>query len=44
VVGDGFNSITGRLEALLWTRPIPAPSAAAVLGLGGLVATRRRRH
>ncbi|MGE3108555.1 MAG: hypothetical protein AB7G11_15645 [Phycisphaerales bacterium] len=41
--GYGFNLITERTEALLWMRPVPGPSAVAVLGLGALVAARRRR-
>ncbi|MCC6678115.1 MAG: PEP-CTERM sorting domain-containing protein [Phycisphaerales bacterium] len=44
VTGYGYNLQTERTEALLWTRPVPAPSAFAVLGLGGLVAARRRRR
>lgn len=43
VSGYGYNLSSERTEALLWTRPVPAPSAFAVLGLGGLVAARRRR-
>jgi hypothetical protein len=43
VAGYGFNSVTSLEETLLWTQPIPAPGAAVVLGLGGLVAARRRR-
>ena len=44
VTGYGFNSLTGRNEALLWTQPIPVPGAAAILGLGGALAARRRRR
>jgi hypothetical protein len=43
VAGFGFNNNTSRDEALLWTRTVPAPSAAALLSLAGLIATRRRR-
>jgi MYXO-CTERM domain-containing protein len=44
VTGSGFNTLTNRNEALLWTQPIPAPGAAVMLGLGGLLAARRRRR
>jgi uncharacterized protein (TIGR03382 family) len=44
VSGYGFNSSTHRYEALLWTQPIPAPGAGALLGLGGVAALRRRRR
>lgn len=43
IAGYGFNLDTARYEALLWTQSIPAPGATAVLGLGGLLAARRRR-
>lgn len=43
IFGWGFNNATGTNEALLWSRPIPAPGAIAVLGVGGLLAARRRR-
>ncbi len=43
VTGYGFNIGTGREEALLWTRPVPTPGAAVVLGFGALMASRRRR-
>lgn len=43
VTGYGRNFDTGRYEALLWTRPVPEPSALALLGLGRLIASRRRR-
>ena len=38
-VGDGTNYVETRIEFT----PIPAPGAAALLGLAGLVASRRRR-
>ncbi len=44
IVGSGFNSISGRYEALLWSQPVPAPGAAMLIGFGGLIAARRRRH
>ncbi|MEL6499454.1 MAG: hypothetical protein AAGJ54_13730 [Planctomycetota bacterium] len=37
LAGFGFDTVTLQWQA------VPAPGAAAVLGLGGLVATRRRR-
>ena len=43
IAGNGFNNTSGRGEALIWTTPVPAPGAGALLGLGGLVFTRRRR-
>lgn len=44
ISGTGFNSVTGREEALLWVRVIPAPGTAALLSLGGVMAARRRRN
>lgn len=41
ILGYGTNA-TG-IQALLWTQPVPSPGAVALLGLGGLLATRRRR-
>ncbi len=49
VVGNDIYAVgwaqnaAGAREAWMWTRPIPAPGAAAMLGLGGMVAMRRRR-
>jgi hypothetical protein len=43
VGGSGFNTLTNRNEALLWSYQVPAPSAGAVIALGGLIASRRRR-
>lgn len=43
VVGYGRNTDAQRDEALLWTRPIPAPGAAALL-VGGLFAAGGRRR
>ncbi|HVU64237.1 MAG TPA: hypothetical protein VHC70_09690, partial [Phycisphaerales bacterium] len=43
VSGYGFNSLAGRNEAIVWTQSIPAPGAAALLGLGGILVARRRR-
>lgn len=43
VCGRGFNTATGRDEALLWTLSVPEPSAAALLCLGGALAMPRWR-
>ena len=43
ISGHGFNLDTGRTEALLWTRAIPAPGSAALLAAAGLMTSRRRR-
>ncbi len=43
VTGIGFNATTGREEALLWSRPVPAPGAGLVMILGAVAALRRRR-
>lgn len=40
---DGSDPLGGTRDWLFTATPIPAPSAFALLGLGGLVATRRRR-
>lgn len=44
IAGYGYNNDTERFEALLWTRVIPAPGAAVLLGLGGLLAPDGRRR
>lgn len=41
LVGIGFPVAFANVDDLSWT--VPSPSAAALLGLGGLAATRRRR-
>jgi hypothetical protein len=41
LVGFGFTSLNAYVDNISWT--VPAPSSIAMLGLGGLVATRRRR-
>jgi hypothetical protein len=43
ISGVGFNLATGRYEALLWTHVVPEPGTGLLLGLGGLLAARRRR-
>jgi MYXO-CTERM domain-containing protein len=40
--GAGFTGLTGS-RGRIWVTVVPAPSALALLGLGGLVAVRRRR-
>ncbi|HEV2294721.1 MAG TPA: PEP-CTERM sorting domain-containing protein [Tepidisphaeraceae bacterium] len=42
VSGYGYNLSTARYEALLWSRPVPEPSALSLLALGGLWGLRRR--
>jgi hypothetical protein len=44
VAGWGFNNDTQRNEALLWTREVPAPGSAALLALGGIASSARRRR
>ncbi len=43
VTGSAFNLDTNQEEALLWSRPIPAPSTTILIGCGAIVALRRRR-
>lgn len=43
IAGSGYNTLTNHEEALLWAQPVPAPAAMALLSMGGLLATRRRR-
>jgi hypothetical protein len=52
ISSDGVNLyITGwavphgpfNTSAVVWSRPLPTPGAAALLGLGGVFASRRRR-
>lgn len=42
VAGLAVNAATGKSEAVLWKRPIPAPGSAVLAGLAGLAAVRRR--
>lgn len=42
VAGYGYNGATGRDEALLWSRPVPAPAASVLLLLGAALRQRRR--
>jgi hypothetical protein len=42
VAGYGTTIAGERDEALLWMRPVPAPSALAVLAAGGWITMRRR--
>ncbi len=44
VSGFGFNNATNRNEALVWSRPIPAPGAAAVVIFAILRAGARTRR
>lgn len=43
LVDQAFGATGGTQDRLLVSAPIPAPGALALLGLGGLMATRRRR-
>lgn len=43
ISGWGHNTLTRQDEAVLWTQPIPAPSAVGVMGVCGMLAFRRRR-
>lgn len=43
ITGYGVNIDTQRFEALLWSRPIPAPSTLTWLAATGMIAARRRR-
>ena len=40
---DGSMSASGSQDWLFTANKVPAPSGIAVLGLGGMIATRRRR-
>lgn len=42
VSGFGFNTESGHEEALLWTRPIPAPGASTLLAIGCVLGWQRR--
>ncbi len=42
IYAAGYGTEFGRDHPLLWIRPVPAPGAAAVMGLGGLLVARRR--
>lgn len=43
IAGYGFNLNTNNYEALLWRQTVPAPAAAPLLALAGLLTPRRRR-
>lgn len=43
ITGRARRASTGVDEAILWSQPIPSPSGAVALGLGLMIASRRRR-
>lgn len=42
VAGLAVNTATGKSEAVIWKRPIPAPGSAMLAGLAAMMTTRRR--
>jgi|GEM_PF-760818 len=44
VAGSAIDAVTGAPSAFLWTRPIPSPSAAALLGVSSAFWLCRRRR
>lgn len=42
VAGSGYNTVTNRYEALLWTQPVPEPFTAMLIAIGILTVTKRR--
>ena len=44
ISGYGFNSSTGRNEALLWTQPVPEPGPLVALAMGAVVLLRQRKR
>jgi len=44
VSGSGFNTPTGRNEALLWTQAVPEPGTSGLLCLGTILLAMQRRR
>jgi len=43
VVGNAFNTLTQRREAVLWVQSVPEPATLSVLGCGAILLLKKRR-